>query len=538
MTSIKGESSIKKKFPDYLAAQELQQLARNPYDLTAEGQITPERLRHFCAEACGYKLLFGTERITEEVIAALCRLASECGVMEKMQKMQSGEILNFIQGFSSENRAVLHTAARDFFDNQQEAAPARQAAELARAEFDKLKAFMDEVDSTGAFSDLVMIGIGGSDLGPYANFLALEAYRIPGRRFFFINNVDPDNCAAVLSEVNLHRALIVVVSKSGTTLETVTNAEFVRSRMQSQGIDPKTHFVSVTGEESAMDDPALYRRRFFIWDWIGGRFSSSSMVGGLLIAFACGFDAYREFLRGANAMDKAALNEDIHSNLPLLGALLSIWNHNFLGYPTLAMIPYSRALRRYSAHIQQVEMESNGKHINRYGECLNFKTGAIIWGEPGTNAQHSFYQLIHQGTEIVPLEFIGFKEGQRGEDFLFNGTTSQEKLLSNLFAQAIALAIGQQSDNPNKEFLGNRPSHILLGKQVTPFSVGALLAYYEHKVAFEGFFWDINSFDQEGVQLGKVLANKIIARFSSRRDGSSSDPYPLGDALIDMLEEF
>lgn len=287
-----------------------------------------------------------------------------------------------------------------------------------------------------------------------------------------------------------------------------------------------------------MDDNSHYLESFYIWDWIGGRFSSSSMIGGVLLSFAYGFEVYREFLRGANAMDKAALCREVSHNLPLLAALLSVWNHNFLGYPTLAMIPYSRALSRYSAHIQQVEMESNGKHINQNGERVDFNTGLIIWGEPGTCAQHSFYQLIHQGTEIIPLEFLGFKESQCGDDFLYQGTTSQEKLLSNLFAQAISLATGKESDNPNKEFDGNRPSHILLAKKVTPYSVGALLAFYEHKVAFEGFLWGINSFDQEGVQLGKVLASTIIERFKNLREGDKGSAYPLGDALIEIVNSF
>jgi len=274
-----------------------------------------------------------------------------------------------------------------------------------------------------------------------------------------------------------------------------------------------------------------------MWDWVGGRFSTSSMAGGVMLAFAFGFEVFWEFLQGANAMDKAALADDLHQNIPLLAALLAIWNHNFLNYPTLSLVSYAQPLSRYPAHIQQVEMESNGKRIDRHGQTVDFHTGSIIWGEPGTNAQHSFFQLIHQGTAIVPLEFVGFAEGQCGEDLTFQDTTSHEKLLSNLFAQAIALAQGQNSDNPNKVFPGNRPSHILLGKQLTPFALGALLSFYEHKVAFQGFIWDINSFDQEGVQLGKVLASKIIDRFAARNEGSADrNAYPLGDAFLKHLE--
>ena len=223
------------------------------------------------------------------------------------------------------------------------------------------------------------------------------------------------------------------------------------------------------------------------------------------------------------------MHEDIRQNLPLLGALLSVWNRSFLGYPTIALIPYSQALLRYPAHIQQLEMESNGKHIDQMGRPVSFPTAPIIWGEPGSNAQHSFFQLIHQGTDPIPLEFIGFKQNQAKQDHRFDGTTLQQKLLSNLFAQTIALAKGEKEENPNKECAGNRPSHILLGSELSPHSLGALLSYFENKTAFEGFIWGINSFDQEGVQLGKRLAAKVIDCFK----GAHS--FPLGDVYIKLM---
>jgi glucose-6-phosphate isomerase len=247
-----------------------------------------------------------------------------------------------------------------------------------------------------------------------------------------------------------------------------------------------------------MDNPSEYRASFYIWDYIGGRYSVTSMVGAVALAFALGMDRFLEFLRGANAMDKAALQADPHANLPLLSALLGIWNRNFLEHPTTAIIPYSHALSRFPAHLQQLDMESNGKRIDKEGKPVHFDTGPIIWGEPGTNGQHSFYQSIHQGTAVIPLEFIGFATAQYGEDLSYKGTFSQEKLLSNLFAQAVALAQGQKSENPNKVFPGNRPSRILLAHQLDPYTLGALLAFYEHKVVFQGFIWNINSFDQEG----------------------------------------
>lgn len=536
MTSTKDQATMDKKFTALPAYRHLKELAKSPIDLTVPGNLSAERVQRYISEACGFKFLYATERVTDEVMEALVQLAEEAQVYEKMKRMQEGEILNCIKGVPSENRAVLHTATRDFFEDQQQALSAREAAALARDEYEKLRAFCLDLEATNKFTDMIMIGIGGSDLGPYANFLAMEYLKKRGRKLYFINNVDPDNAASVLQRAKLSQTLVVVVSKSGSTLETATNAEFVKSRFLEAGLKPEKHFVSVTGEGSPMDDPTQYLEAFYIWDWIGGRYSSTSMVGGVLLAFAFGFDVYNEFLRGANAMDKVALKKGVDENLPLLGALLSIWNRNFLDHQTLAVIPYSAALRRFSAHIQQLSMESNGKHIDKNGETVDFKTGEIIWGEPGTNAQHSFYQLIHQGTDVIPLEFVGFKEGQWDDDILFRDTTSQEKLNANLFAQAIGLATGQKSDNPNKEFCGNRPSHILLGKKLTPFAVGALLSYFEHKTAFQGFIWDINSFDQEGVQLGKVLANKIIDRFATRKGLKSSEEYPVGDAYLDHLD--
>jgi glucose-6-phosphate isomerase len=299
--------------------------------------------------------------------------------------------------------------------------------------------------------------------------------------------------------------------------------------------NPKNHFVAVTGEGSPMDDPSRYLASFYIWDFIGGRYSATSMVGGVMLGFCLGFHGFKEILKGAHEMDQHALNEPTACNLPLLSALLGIWNRNFLHLPTVAIIPYSQALVRFPAHLQQLDMESNGKRIDKTGHHCSFSTGPVIWGEPGTNGQHSFYQLIHQGTDPVPLEFIGFKKNQYGTDLEIQHTTSQEKLLSNLLAQSIALATGQKNSNPNHYFPGNRPNRILLADRLDPFIMGALLAYYEHKVAFQGFIWGINSFDQEGVQLGKLLANKMISLFKSQRMGVTADPFPLGEAYLNVI---
>ncbi len=519
-------------FTQFEATKHLQQLAQNPFDLAKSGNLTPERLIKFSTKSCGYTLFYGTERITEQVMQTLFKLADEAQALDKMNKMQTGEILNKIDGFPSENRAVLHTATRDFFENPHQEQAAKDATNLALKEIDKLKAFLKKIESM-SFTDLVMIGIGGSDLGPRAHYIALQHLLKKGKKAHFICNVDPDDAALVLRDLNLNNALVVVVSKTGETLETATNEAFVRQKFLDAHMDPSKHFVSVTMQGSPMDNPSKYLESFHIWDWIGGRYSTTSMVGGVVLAFSFGFEVFWEFLRGANQMDKAVLSSKKETNLPLLAALIGIWNRDFLKYPTLAIIPYSQVLLRFPAHIQQLDMESNGKRIDKQGRPVDYETGPIIWGEPGTNAQHSFYQLIHQGTTIVPLEFIGYKKSALGEDLKFNGTTSQQKLLANLFAQIIALATGKEDQNPNKVFTGNRPSHLLLGEKLTPFSLGVLLAFFEHKVAFQGFILNINSFDQEGVQLGKLLATKILQRFAEPKGA----PYPLADVFLATLKD-
>lgn len=524
-----------KGFLDYDATKKLKGLAVSPIDLSKDGVLTKERIQRMQAEAMGFKLLFATERVTEDVLMALEALAKEANVFAKMKAMQSGEIINKIEGFPSENRSVLHTAMRDFFDHAQTSDAASKAAALAKREVDKLEHFLQKLDKEDHFTDLVQVGIGGSDLGPRALYIALQAYKNPKRRVHFVSNVDPDDVAATLMGLDLSKTLVVVVSKSGSTLETLTNEQLVASHFKRAGLEPKKHFIAVTGEKSPLDDPSKYLASFYMWDYIGGRYSATSMVGGVMLAFGLGFDNYRAILKGAHAMDMVALKSDVKQNLPLLSALLGIWNRNFLGHQTVAVIPYSQALLRFTAHLQQCNMESNGKHIDKQGKQVTFDTGPIIWGEPGTNGQHSFYQHIHQGTTVAPLEFIGFKECQRAEDLEVQGTYSQQKLLANLFAQSLALAIGQKNSNPNKQFLGNRPNRIMLAKKLDPYTMGALLAYYEHQVAFQGFIWNINSFDQEGVQLGKLLANKILDIFKEEKGAAAA--FPLGAVMLDLLDK-
>ncbi|MBS0649232.1 MAG: glucose-6-phosphate isomerase [Verrucomicrobia bacterium] len=515
---------------DFINNPELVQASRSPPDLRKI--LTPERVAAFQTEAAGLRLLYGTERVTDSILQALFEVADHRQAVSQMKAMQEGVRVNAIQGYESENRPALHTAMRDVFEERSRTPVVQAAVHLAQKEIEKLKAFLPEVEK---FTDIVQIGIGGSSLGPEAIYLGLEAYAPRGKRAHFISNVDPDEIAKVLGRLDLSKTLVVVVSKSGSTLETVTNELLAREKLKNAGLNPKDHLIAVTGQGSPMDDPSKYRASFYIWDYIGGRYSVTSMVGGVVLAFALGIETYLQFLQGAHAMDRVALETDPHKNLPLLGALLGIWNRNFLKYPTVAIIPYSQALARFPAHLQQLDMESNGKHINKEGKAVGYETGPVIWGEPGTNGQHSFFQLIHQGTNIIPLEIIGFEKTQYGEDLFVEGSTSQEKLLSNLFAQAIALAQGQDNSNPNKVFTGNRPSHILLAKRLDPFTMGTLLAYYEHKVVFQGFMWNINSFDQEGVQLGKKLATQMIKTFNEVREKQKPE-YPLGEAYIHTLK--
>jgi glucose-6-phosphate isomerase len=536
MTTFSETMTETNEFNKTPAFMKLTVNAKQPFDLTKPGNITPERIGKYTCSGAGYKLLYGMEKVTDDVLRNLEELAEERGCVEKMRKMQAGEVMNFIERQECDNRAVLHTAMRDLFDHPQTSAKAKEATALAKREHKKLEQFCEKLEKSNQFNDLILVGIGGSELGPKALYLALDAYQKKGKRAHFVGNVDPDDLAQTLSRVDLKKTLVMVVSKSGGTLETATNEAFFRSQFEQAGLNPKNHFVAVTGEGSPMDNPKNYLEAFYMWDFVGGRFSATSMVGGVLISFTCGYSVFKELLKGCHAMDLVACNGNVRDNLPLMMALLGVWNHNFLGYPTVAVIPYSQALIRFPAHLQQCDMESNGKCIDQKGNFVSFSTGPIVWGEPGANAQHSFYQLLHQGTDVTPMEFIGFKNCQRGVDIEIQGTSSQEKLLSNLFAQAIALATGKKDKNPNKFFPGNRPSLMLIGSQLTPFALGSLLSLYEHKIAFQGFIWGINSFDQEGVQLGKVLANKAIDQFRSKRTGEKVEPFPLGQAFIDQLK--
>jgi glucose-6-phosphate isomerase len=497
------------------AYKTLLDLARNPYDLTAPGALEQDgRLKKFTCRMNLLTLHYASQRVDNRVLVCLQDLADECGLVRQFIEMKKGAVVNRIAGFASENRQVLHTACRDIFSDN----PAEPiASSQAKNEIEKVRVFLDELESGllcnkqgEKFTTMIHIGIGGSDLGPRSIFEALKPFGRKGRNVHFISNVDPDDAASVIGRVDLQKTLVNIVSKSGTTLETLANETLVRKALVDNGLDPSRHCIAVTGAGSPMDNPEKYLRSFHMYDYIGGRFSVTSMVGVVMLGFFLGFDSVLEFLKGAAEVDAGAENPRLRENMPLLLAMLGIWNHNFLETSSLAVLPYSQALHRFPAHLQQCDMESNGKSVTRSGTMVSCKTGPIIWGEPGTNGQHAFYQLLHQGTEIVPVEFIGMRRSQYNNDLQIEGTTSQQKLLANLLAQSIAMAKGQASDNPNRNFPGNRPNLIILANQLTPRTMGELLALYEAKIIFQGFLWNINSFDQEGVQLGKVLAVRFL----------------------------
>jgi glucose-6-phosphate isomerase len=327
----------------------------------------------------------------------------------------------------------------------------------------------------------------------------------------FISNVDPDDGSAVIAGCDLAKTLFILVSKSGTTQETLSNELFVKSFLKNAGLDPAKQMIAVTSETSPLANNPGYLASFYMDDFIGGRYSSSSAVGGAVLSLAFGSDVFEDFLAGAAEADKTGLEADIRKNPALLDALIGVYERNAQGYPSTAILPYSQALSRFPAHLQQTDMESNGKQVNRAGEAVSYATGPVLFGEPGTNGQHSFFQLLHQGTDVVPLQFIGFVDNQAGDDIVVDGSTSQKKLCANLSAQIVAFAKGKKDANPNKNFPGERPSSLIRGKQLTPRALGALLAHYENKIMFQGFVWNLNSFDQEGVQLGKVLTKKVLA---------------------------
>ena len=506
-----------KNFDSLASYKEIADVERVNLAEAMTGANGAERVKKYSVPmAAGMAYNYAAKQVDENVLSALEKLAEEAQLTEKYKALYNGEVIN-----TGEKRLVLHQLTRGQLGDAVVADGVDKRAFYVEQQ-DKIAEFANKVHAgeiTNAagekFTTVVQIGIGGSDLGPRAMYLALENWAKKNNTFKmeakFISNVDPDDAAAVLNSIDVAHSIFVLVSKSGTTLETLTNESFVKDALKNAGLDASRHMIAVTSETSPLAKSDDYLAAFFMDDYIGGRFSSTSAVGGAVLSLAFGPEVFAQFLEGAAEEDKLAMNTELRENPDMLDALIGVYERNVLGYPATAVLPYSQALSRFPAHLQQLDMESNGKSVNRFGEPVDYVTGPVIFGEPGTNGQHSFYQLLHQGTDIVPLQFVGFKNSQIGTDVVIQGSTSQQKLCANVVAQIVAFACGKADENRNKNFEGGRPSSIIVGESLTPQALGALLAHFENKIMFQGFVWNVNSFDQEGVQLGKVLAKRVLA---------------------------
>ena len=482
---------------------------------------------------------YSKNRITEETLAKLQDLAKECDLAGAIKSMFSGEKIN-----RTENRAVLHVALRNR-SNTPILVDGKDVMPEVNAVLEKMKTFSEAIISgewkgyTGkAITDVVNIGIGGSDLGPYMVTEALRPYKIH-LNMHFVSNVDGTHIAEVLKKVNPETTLFLVASKTFTTQETMTNAHSARDWFLKAAGDEKhvaKHFAALSTNAKAVGEFGIDTANMFeFWDWVGGRYSLWSAIG-LSIVLSIGFDNFVELLSGAHAMDKHFSTTPAEKNLPVLLALIGIWYNNFFGAETEAILPYDQYMHRFAAYFQQGNMESNGKYVDRNGNVVDYQTGPIIWGEPGTNGQHAFYQLIHQGTKMVPCDFIA-------PAITHNPLSDHhQKLLSNFFAQTEALAFGKSREVveqeyrdqgkdpatldyvvPFKVFEGNRPTNSILLREITPFSLGALIALYEHKIFTQGVILNIFTFDQWGVELGKQLANRILPELKDDKEISSHD---------------
>ncbi len=438
----------------------------------------------------------------------LLQLAGQAGVLEHRDAMFAGQAIN-----NTEQRAVGHALLRN-----PPLAPADRALTategvanertLVHPTLDAMLAFAESVRADAGITDVVNIGIGGSDLGPQMAVLALDAFALSGKRLHFVSNVDGHELAAVLKHLKVENTLFLIASKTFTTIETMTNAHSAKAWFTAQGgTDTARHFAALTTNVAAAKVFGI-STTFGFWDWVGGRYSVWSAIG-LPLAIAIGATGFRDFLSGAHAMDEHFRTAPPEENLPLRLGLLDVWYRNFHGFTSRSIAPYHSALRRFPAYLQQLEMESNGKRVDASGEALPFGTSPVLWGEPGTNGQHAYYQMLHQGTDVVPVEFIAVKQARHSLP------THHELLLSNVLAQAQALMVGKADAGGHKHFPGNRPSTFLLLDDLTPASLGALIALQEHRVFVSGSIWGINSFDQWGVELGKVLAKDVQARLAS-----------------------
>ncbi|MGX2957064.1 glucose-6-phosphate isomerase [Ursidibacter arcticus] len=500
----------------------------------------PERFKHYSLRFEDQILVdFSKNAINQQTLSLLRQLADECGLKSATYAMFNGEKIN-----RTENRAVLHTALRNRSNTPVEV-DGKDVMPEVNAVLAKMKDFCERVISgewkgyTGkAITDVINIGIGGSDLGPYMVTEALRPYK-NHLNMHFVSNVDGTHIAETLRKVNPETTLILVASKTFTTQETMTNALSARDWLLASAKDESAvakHFVALSTNAKEVAKFGIDTTNMFeFWDWVGGRYSLWSAIG-LSIALSLGFEHFEQLLAGAHAMDKHFLNTPIEQNIPTTLALVGIWNSNFLGAESEAILPYDQYMHRFAAYFQQGNMESNGKFVGRDGKAVTHQTGPIIWGEPGTNGQHAFYQLIHQGTKLIPCDFIA--PAQSHNPLADHHT----KLLSNFFAQTEALAFGKSKEVVEQEFLqagksleevaeivpfkvftGNKPTNSILVQKITPFTLGALIAMYEHKIFVQGVIFNIYSFDQWGVELGKQLANRILPELENSEEITSHD---------------
>ena len=486
----------------------------------------PKRGERMTAEAAGLFLDYSKNRITGETLKLLLKLAVESGLKMRIRAMFSGQKINV-----TENRAVLHVALRApkgasiFVDG-------KNVVPEVHAVLDKMAKFSDRVRSgewkgfTGKrIKNIVNVGIGGSDLGPVMAYEALKHYSERSLNFRFVSNVDGIDFVEATHDLDPAETLFIVSSKTFTTLETMTNAQSARDwLLKGLGGNKKAvakHFVAVSTNAEKVSAFGIDTANMFgFWDWVGGRYSMDSAIG-LSTMLAIGPENFHAMLAGFHEMDEHFRTAPFGKNLPVLMGLLSVWNNDFFGAETVAVLPYEQYLKRFPAYLQQLTMESNGKHVTLDGKKVNYQTGPVYWGEPGTNGQHSFYQLIHQGTRLIPCDFIAFSHA------LTKLGRHHDILLANVFAQAEALAFGKTAEEvkvegtadalvPHKVFEGNRPSNTILAEKLTPETLGKLVALYEHIVFVQGTIWSVNSFDQWGVELGKVLAQRIIPELESK----------------------
>jgi glucose-6-phosphate isomerase len=463
---------------------------------------------------------YSRQRVNANSMELLLELADAAAAMDRFADMAIGKKVNI-----TENRAALHMTARSFSDGPVVVDGQDVKADLKRVR-GQIRTFSEKIHrgeitgSTGrVFRHVVVVGIGGSYLGTEFVAGALAALADKGIGLEFLANVDIHNFGSIWSRIEPDQTLWIVISKSYTTAETMANENLIRRYMDANGLDPSKHLATVTSQGSPGDQgPDQGLAAFHMFDFIGGRYSVTSAVGGVPLSLYLGYERFERFLKGAEEMDRHALEAAPEKNLPLLAALLSVWNTSFLGYSQTAIIPYASPLGKLAPHVQQLNMESNGKSVDAAGRFLDEPSGTVIFGEPGTNAQHSFFQLAHQGKPF-PIDFIGVLNPQyQMDEGRFKGVGHQQELWANMLAQATALAIGRDSENPAKTFSGNRPSSTIVLENLDPENVGRLLAFYEARTVYEAFIWGINPFDQFGVELGKVTAGAIRSEMAARNE--------------------